>query len=320
MLKKSLFSKIFLLFVLISSVIGAFILTITLQQRTRDLEEALVQENKLLANTISTTIEATHLVQVLPFTILKEVADSENVIFLWIVNPKGEIFYADDPEMFGKIIDDPSLGTNQLVIKDIVYPKNGEKIKLFVSPLKLEAGQKPWSLYMGISLKAIRSAQKEMIFSGLIFFGLIIIATIFASFYLAKGITGPLETLRKGAEIIGKGNLDYQIELKTGDELEELAKSFNQMAKNLKEFHTALEEAKTVLEIKVAARTRELRELAESLEEKVKEKTKELQEKIKELERFQKIAVGRELKMVELKKEIQRLKKILESYQKEKYD
>jgi hypothetical protein len=79
-----------------------------------------------------------------------------------------------------------------------------------------------------------------------------------------------------------------------------------------------IEEAKTVLEIKVAARTRELKELAESLDQQVKERTKELQEKLEELEKFQKLTVGRELKMVELKEEIERLKKELEETKKER--
>lgn len=85
---------------------------------------------------------------------------------------------------------------------------------------------------------------------------------------------------------------------------------FNELSKTKSE----LEESKTVLEIRVAARTRELRELTEGLDLRVKERTKELQEKIEELERFQKLAVGRELKMTELKKEIKKLQKKLEEY------
>jgi PAS domain S-box-containing protein len=60
----------------------------------------------------------------------------------------------------------------------------------------------------------------------------------------------------------------------------------------------------------------EIKALQESLEEKVRERTKELQEKIKELEKFHKLAVGRELKMIELKEEIKRLKRELEKIKK----
>lgn len=86
-----------------------------------------------------------------------------------------------------------------------------------------------------------------------------------------------------------------------------------------KKAREALEEAKSSLEIQVKARTRELEELAKSLEEKAKERTKkleesqmELQKEIGELEKFQRLAIGRELKMIELKKEIERLKGELE--------
>ena len=69
------------------------------------------------------------------------------------------------------------------------------------------------------------------------------------------------------------------------------------------------EEAQSILEVKVKARTKELEELTKSLDRKVKERTTELQERINQLERFSKLTVGRELKMAELKKEIEELKK-----------
>ena len=99
------------------------------------------------------------------------------------------------------------------------------------------------------------------------------------------------------------------------EELEKLNQKLKEMMKSLekkvKERTKELEEAKTVLEIKVKARTRELEELNKMLEEKVKQRTKELQDKVEELEKFQKIALGREWKIAQLKKEIEALKEKL---------
>ena len=78
--------------------------------------------------------------------------------------------------------------------------------------------------------------------------------------------------------------------------------------RELKRIKNALEEAKGSLEAKVRERTRELQELTDFLEEQVKERTQELQGKITELEKFQTLAVGRELKMIELKNEIKKFK------------
>lgn len=76
---------------------------------------------------------------------------------------------------------------------------------------------------------------------------------------------------------------------------------------SLLEAQEEIETVRATLEIKVAARTRELKELTESLEGKVGERTKELQERVNELERFHKLTVGRETKMMELKEKIKEL-------------
>lgn len=73
--------------------------------------------------------------------------------------------------------------------------------------------------------------------------------------------------------------------------------------KRLKE----LEEVRATLEIMVRARTVQLREQAETLRKENERKTKELRERMGELERFHKLAVGRELKMIELKEQIKKM-------------
>jgi len=74
-----------------------------------------------------------------------------------------------------------------------------------------------------------------------------------------------------------------------------------------------LEEAKAILEIKVEARTSELRELTSRQEEMIKQRAKNLQEKVEELEKFQKLTIGRELKMINLKEENEKLKKLIKN-------
>jgi len=77
-------------------------------------------------------------------------------------------------------------------------------------------------------------------------------------FLLARTITGPILELTKGAEVIGKGELDYSIEMNTGDEIQQLAEQFNTMASTLKESYTNLEQ-------KVEERTKRERQRAEQL-------------------------------------------------------
>lgn len=55
------------------------------------------------------------------------------------------------------------------------------------------------------------------------------------SLFFSRVITSPVMELKKGSEALGKGDLDYHVEVKTGDEFEELAESFNKMAVDLKD-------------------------------------------------------------------------------------
>ena len=66
----------------------------------------------------------------------------------------------------------------------------------------------------------------------------------------------PIRALATGAARIGGGDLDHRIEVSSGDEVQSLADSFNEMGGRLKEYYAGLEH-------KVAERTRELTEALE---------------------------------------------------------
>lgn len=110
----------------------------------------------------------------------------------------------------------------------------------------------------------------------LFIFLLIIVFVFFFSIILSRKITYPIKKLTEATNELKKGNLDTRIVLKTKDEFEDLAESFNQMIQELQRSRALLEDEKAVLEIRVEARTKQLRELAQSLDEKVKERTREL--------------------------------------------
>jgi HAMP domain-containing protein len=140
---------------------------------------------------------------------------------------------------------------------------------------------------------------------------LILFLVVLVSLLVSRQLIVPLKEILRCTREVSQGNMDVKVKVKTKDEMEELANSFNKMMQDLKKFHSALEENKAVLEIKVAAKTRELRELARALGKRVEERTRNLQDKMAELERFNKLTIGREMKMVELKKEIKKLKEKL---------
>ena len=78
-----------------------------------------------------------------------------------------------------------------------------------------------------------------------------LILSVLASVFMARRMVRPIRALQEGAAQIGSGNLQQEIVVKTGDELEALADQFNTMAVELKESYSGLER-------KVDERTREL--------------------------------------------------------------
>ncbi|MDP3769399.1 MAG: ATP-binding protein [bacterium] len=67
---------------------------------------------------------------------------------------------------------------------------------------------------------------------------------ILFSVFVARTVLNSLNVLAKGTKEFSQGNINYRVNLKNGDEFGDLARSFNEMAANLKTSYVRLEQAK----------------------------------------------------------------------------
>lgn len=98
--------------------------------------------------------------------------------------------------------------------------------------------------------QALTPIRDQLVRVGLLI-GMGLMVAILAGAFLARRMLIPINALRDGANRLGEGDFSHRIDVKTSDELEQLANQFNSMAGQLQETYSGLE-------TKVEERTRDL--------------------------------------------------------------
>jgi len=128
---------------------------------------------------------------------------------------------------------------------------------------------------------------------------------------LQQSITGPVLDLVRLMQLISKEkSYSLRASIHSHDELGSLAEGFNEMLEKIQKRDAELELHRKYLEEQVSGRTAELSKTNEQL----RQREEELKKRVKDLEEFYDMAVGREIRMIELKEEIESLKKELGKY------
>ena len=157
--------------------------------------------------------------------------------------------------------------------KEIVDNDSG---KIFMDTMRLQISELRDE---ELRLLDIRSPKPEIIrkatntlLIGLLFFTILVIIVVFI--IISRSITKPLHALQKGAEIVGRGNLDYKFGIQSTNEIGQLAHSFDSMLGELKNTLSS----KKVLEREI--------EMRKEIEKKLIDSKQSIQNKNKELEQF----------------------------------
>ncbi|MEK6764849.1 MAG: HAMP domain-containing protein, partial [Planctomycetota bacterium] len=95
----------------------------------------------------------------------------------------------------------------------------------------------------------------------------IIVSTGLYGLFLTKGIVIPIRRFVEYTGLVGEGNFDWRLDIKTGDEIGILAESFNGMTQRLKTSQDTIKEHTDKLEEMVGERTRALKDAMEELQE-----------------------------------------------------
>lgn len=110
--------------------------------------------------------------------------------------------------------------------------------------------------YIKEYIKAVNIADNVWVNTGIIMSSgsfVFACAGIFFAFFYARRFSIPIKTIHHGADVIAGGNFKTRLDVKTGDEIEQLSHAMNKMAEQLDSFYSNLQ-------VMVDERTMEIKE------------------------------------------------------------
>ncbi|MBN1621959.1 MAG: HAMP domain-containing histidine kinase [Endomicrobiales bacterium] len=163
------------------------------------------------------------------------------VVYTVLVDDQKNITAHSDLAMLGSEVTD-DVGIKAFEAQDLLVQhfkdKDGQEIADTALPVII-GGKRAATARIGFSQDVLNAIIKKTLDNtrNRIFgvAGVALLLGIFGSFILAQVMTGPIKQMTEGAKLIGQGKLDTVIDVKSKDELGDLAEDLNLMANQLKE-------------------------------------------------------------------------------------
>lgn len=114
------------------------------------------------------------------------------------------------------------------------YTTNGQNLPVLMAYRKISEDFPIYVVVHQPTIVVFSTINVAAIVTLFVTFGVIGIFCIIAYRIINNSVIRPVSLLNEGAQIIRQGNLDLKLKINTGDEIEELATSFNQMAAALR--------------------------------------------------------------------------------------
>lgn len=184
---------------------------------------------------------------------LEKAKEAQGVTELILLDPlTRETLYSGKPAGFSRedlLVSEQSLlaekeGGSPLMVID----KEGQKLNAFIpvtSPIK----ERTYVAKITFPLGSLKLALEKSLGALVAMFLLTLLSGLFIAAGLSRSIVKPIQTLNKATSEILKGELGQKVAVYTGDEIEELAETFNQMSLSLKEMKERAEDANPLTQL-----------------------------------------------------------------------
>jgi two-component system sensor histidine kinase AtoS len=169
----------------------------------------------------------------------ERVALEEDIVYIIIHDKENKVAaYSQHDEKQGMTLTDEvshkALMANKPFIQSVMNEEKNARILDISIPVYIKESPEKWgTIRIGLSLERMKGqilqTRLNLLFLGLlaIFFGTL------GSIIFARRVTQPISKLVEGTLTAAKGDLEPVIDVRTGDEIEELARNFNHMIQQI---------------------------------------------------------------------------------------
>jgi methyl-accepting chemotaxis protein len=181
---------------------------------------------------------------------------NENGKTVFVIDTDESSRQAMPGKVYNKGISALEAGFKRPSVDDHFYTDEWGVFMAGYAPVDADGG--PYVVGMDMRADEVQRKYKRLQLSGLIsLFASLVLALLFSR-VLAQRLVRHIGAFVRQCEAIASGSYETKLELKTGDELDQLVNAFNTMAVNLSRTQASLHHANADLELRVQQRTQEL--------------------------------------------------------------
>jgi len=248
--------------VILATAVGICLFMIRLEESAH--YNALVNHGKTIADTTAKNCELgmyTENSETL-FPVLDGLSTDAELAYVSVLNRKGLPLAARVFKGSGNQLERPVLisdGENEVVYRELTESGSGQRYIEILYPVRGasandindvifkddQALRKPVTigyLRLGLTQEGLRKRLHELILSAVLFTSLLVLIGSGCAILWSRRITSPLKRLIAATQDVAEGKFDSPVDIKTTDELSDLARSFDHMRDRLKAYRSEVEQ------------------------------------------------------------------------------